>query len=104
MESAGRPSRAALARCGAMVVPAAPYAPLTRAAVAMIPCDDSLDPQRFCVWWAHSWLATLVGAPAVLAFGCHATFTIRSRRPVTLAAVPRVLTCVGLRAASAPVY
>ena len=105
MESAGRPSQAVLALwCGAMVVPAATYAGLTLAAVAAIPCDVSLDPQRFCVWWAHSWLATVAGAPAVLAFGCYATFATRSRRPVAFAAVLLVLTCLGLRAASAPVY
>jgi hypothetical protein len=103
VQLAGQPSRHALTLwCGAMVVPAAVYAVLTLVAVAAIRCDVSVDPQRFCVWWAHSWLPTVVGVPGVLAFGCYASFATGSRRPVALAAILLVITCAGLRAAAAP--
>ena len=83
--------------------PAAAYAAATLAALFAVDCDWSLDPQRFCVWWSHSWLPTAVGLPAVLALGCWASMERRSGRPVLVAAGMVVLTCVYLRGAAAPV-
>jgi hypothetical protein len=98
------PFRAPLVRWSAIaVVPAAAYAALTLAALFAIDCDVSRDPQRFCVWWSHSWLPTALGIPAVLAFGCYATLERDSRRPVIIAAALVVLTCAYLRGAAAPV-
>ena len=95
--------RAPLVRwCALAVVPAAAYAALTLAALFGIDCDASLDPQRVCVWWRHSWLPTAVGMPAVLALGCYASLERESRRPVVVAAVLVVLTCAYLRGAAAP--
>jgi len=95
--------RAPLARwCALTVLPAAAYAAVTLAALFRIDCDASLDPQRFCVWWSHSWLPTTLGIPAVLAFGCYASLERGIRRPVTVAAVLVVLTCAYLRGAAAP--
>ena len=88
--------------CVIAALPACGYAIATLAAIEAIPCDVSLDPQRFCAWWEHSALPTLVGLPAVLAFGCYASLETASRRPVTVAAVLVVLTCAGLREAAAP--
>jgi hypothetical protein len=100
----GMPARAPLARwCGLAVLPAGAYAALTLVALFGIDCDVSLDPQRFCVWWRHSWLPTTLGLPAVLAFGCYASLERESPRPVIVAAVLVVLTCLYLRAAAAPV-
>jgi hypothetical protein len=96
--------RAPLARwCALAVVPAAAYAALTLAALFGTDCELSLDPQRFCVWWGHSWLPTTLGMPPVLAFGCYASVERESRRPVIVAAVLVVLTCVYLRGAAAPI-
>ncbi len=89
--------------CGVSALLAGAYAFATLATIEAIPCELSLDPQRFCVWWEHSQLATLVGLPAVLAFGCYASLETASRRPVTVAAVLVVLTCIGLREAATPV-
>jgi hypothetical protein len=89
--------------CALAVVPAAAYAALTLAALFGVDCDVSLDPQRFCVWWSHSWLPTALGMPAVLAFGCYASVERDSPRPAIVAALLVVLTCVYLRAAAAPV-
>jgi hypothetical protein len=97
-------ARAPLARwCGLAVLLAGAYAALTLVALFGIDCDVSLDPQRFCVWWHHSWLPTTLGLPAVLAFGCYASLERASPRPVIVAAVLVVLTCVYLRGAAAPV-
>jgi hypothetical protein len=85
------------------VFPAAGYAALTLVVLFRIDCDVSLDPQRFCVWWDHSWLPTTLGLPAVLAFGWYASRERDSPWPVVAAAVLVVLTCVYLRAAAAPV-
>ena len=99
-------SRAALAAwCAAVVAIAGAYAFATLAAIMHIHCEYSVDPQRFCVWWAHSALPTLVGVPAVLAFGCYASASTLSRRPVTIAAAMVWLVCLGLRqAAEADLY
>jgi hypothetical protein len=86
--------------CAAMVLVAGAYAATTLAAILALPCDFSLDPQRFCVWWGHSALPTLVGVPAVLGLGCYASVAARSRRPVTIAAGLVVLVCVSLREAA----
>ena len=95
------PRRAALAACCAGVVLAAgAYAYVTLSALLAIPCERSLDPQRFCVWWGHSALPTLLGVPAVLAFGCYASFTTRSPRPVVLAGALVILVCLGLEEAA----
>jgi hypothetical protein len=100
----GMLARAPLARwCGLAVLPAGAYAALTLVALFGIDCDASLDPQGFCIWWRHSWLPTTLGLPAVLAFGCYASLERESPRPVIVAAVLVVLTCVYLRAAAAPV-
>jgi hypothetical protein len=88
--------------CALAVVPAAMYAAVTLAALFAIDCDVALDPQRFCVWWGHSWLPTALGMPAVLAFGCYASAERDSPRPAIVAAVLVVLTCLYLRAAAAP--
>ena len=88
--------------CVLAMVPAAAYAALTLAALFAIDCDVSLDPQRFCVWWGHSWLPTAIGLPATLAFGCWASHVRGSRRPAVAAAVLVVLTCLYLRGAAAP--
>lgn len=99
-----QPLRAPLARwCALAVAPAAVYAALTLAALFSVDCDVSRDPQRFCVWWSHSWLPTVLGIPAVLAFGCYATLERGSRRPVTVAAVLVVLISAYLRGAAAPI-
>jgi hypothetical protein len=96
--------RPALARwCAVAVLPAAAYAALTLAALFGTDCELSPDPQRFCVWWGHSWLPTTLGIPAVLGFGCYASVERASRRPVIVASVLVVLTCVYLRGAAAPV-
>jgi hypothetical protein len=93
--------RAALtAWCAAVVLLAGAFAFATLSEILAIPCDRSLDPQRFCAWWGHSALPTLLGMPAVLAFGWYASAVARSRRPVTLAGVLVALTCVGLRQAA----
>jgi len=103
MPAAGQHGSSGLrAWCALVVAPAAAYAALTLAALFAIDCDLALDPQRFCVWWGHSWLPTTFGLPASLAFGCWATHATGSRRPVALAAVLVVLTCLYLRAAAAP--
>jgi len=104
MVSGMHPLRPPLVRwCALAVAPAATYAALTLSALFGVECDVSRDPQRFCIWWSHSWLPTALGMPAVLAFGCYATLERDSRRPVTVAAVLVVLTCAYLRAAAAPV-
>jgi predicted lipase len=92
---------AALAAWCAGAVLAGAYAFDTLATVSALPCEVSLDPQRFCVWWGHSALPTLLGVPAVLAFGCYASLTAGSRRPVTVAAALVVLVCLSLRQAAA---
>jgi hypothetical protein len=95
------PRHVALAAyCAAAVLAAGAYASVTLAAIAALPCELSLDPQRFCVWWGHSALPTLVGVPAVLALGCYASLAGSSRGPVTIAAVLVVLVCLGLREAA----
>jgi hypothetical protein len=106
MQLSGRhPRGAALALwCGGVVTAAGAYAFVTLSQIAAIRCDLSLDQQRFCVWWQHSALPTIVGMPAVLAFGCYASLTAGSRRHVTIAGVLVVLICLGLRQAAAPVY
>ena len=78
------------------------YAFATLSAILAIPCDHSLDPQRFCVWWGHSALPTLLGVPAVLGFGCYASIASGSRRPVAIAGALVVLVCLGLDGAAAP--
>ena len=90
--------------CGGVVTAAGAYAFVTLAQLAAIRCDLSPDPQRFCVWWQHSALPTIAGIPAVLALGCYASFTARSRSQVTVAGVLVVLVCLGLRHAAGPVY
>jgi hypothetical protein len=103
-EHAAVAHRGDVQRCYVLaVVPAAAYAALTLAALFGIDCDVALDPQRFCVWWGHSWLPTALGLPAVLAFGCYASVERDSPRPAIVAAALVVLTCVYLRAAAAPV-
>jgi hypothetical protein len=98
------PAGASLSRwCVLAVTPAAAYAALTLSALFSIHCEWSLDPQRFCVWWSHSWLPTTVGLPAVLALGCWASRERGSPRPAVAAAVMVVLTCLYLRGAAAPV-
>ena len=99
-------SPAALAAwCAAVVAIAGAYAFATLAAIVEIPCEHSLDPQRFCVWWAHSSLPTVAGMPAVLAFGCYVSASTHSRRPVTIAGALVWLVCLGLRrAAMADLY
>jgi hypothetical protein len=94
------PRRALAAYCAVAVLLAGAYASATLAAIVALPCEYSLDPQRFCVWWGHSALPTLAGVPAVLGLGCYASLSTRSRRPVTLAAALVVLVCVGLREAA----
>jgi hypothetical protein len=95
--------RAALAAfCAAVVLLAGTYAFVTLSAILAIPCERSPDPQRFCVWWGHSAAPTLIGLPAVLAFGCYASFTAGSRRPAAIAGALVALTCLGLREAAAP--
>ena len=95
--------RAALAAfCAGVVLLSGAYAFATLSAILSIPCERSPDPQRFCVWWAHSAAPTLIGVPAVLALGCYASFTAGSRRPVAIAAALVALTCIGLREAAAP--
>jgi hypothetical protein len=89
--------------CLLAVTPAAAYAAVTLTALFSVPCERSLDPQRFCVWWSHSWLPTTVGLPAVLALGCWASRERGSPRPAVAAAVMVVLTCLYLRSAAAPV-
>jgi hypothetical protein len=86
--------------CAAVVLVAGTVAFATLSPILALPCDHSLDPQRFCAWWGHSALPTLVGMPAVLAFGCYASATARSARPVTIAGVLIALTCLGLRRAA----
>jgi len=86
--------------CACAVAAAGAYALATLAAILAVPCEHSLDPQRFCAWWGHSALPTLLGVPAVLAFGCYASANARSRAPVTIAAVLVVLVCAGLRKAA----
>jgi hypothetical protein len=85
------------------VAPAAVYAGLTLGALFGVECEWSLDPQRFCAWWSHSWLPTAIGMPLCLAFGCWAGVASGSRRPPVIAAVLVVLTCLYLRGAAAPV-
>ena len=85
------------------VAAAAVYAAFTLAALFGIDCGVSRDPQRFCVWWGHSWLPTAVGLPAVLAFGCYASAERVSPRPAILAALLVALTCLYLRGAAAQV-
>jgi hypothetical protein len=86
--------------CAGVVGAAGAYAFATLAKLLAIPCELSADPQRFCVWWGHSSLPTVLGVPAVLAFGCYASAHVRSRRPVTIAGVLVVAVCVGLRQAA----
>ena len=81
--------------CAAVFVAAGAVAFATLSAILALPCDHSLDPQRFCAWWGHSALPTLVGMPAVLAFGCYASATARSPRPVTIAGGLVALTVPG---------
>ena len=88
--------------CAFIVVLAGGCAYATLAAILAIPCDLSPDPQRFCAWWRHSTLPTVLGMPAVLAFGCYATLTAGRRGPVVIAGVLVMLTCLGLREAAAP--
>jgi hypothetical protein len=99
-----RLSAALAAWCAGAVLAAGAYAFDTLATVSALPCEVSLDPQRFCVWWGHSALPTLLGVPAVLAFGCYASLTTRSRRPVTVAAALVVLVCLSLRQAALPEF
>ena len=96
----GSQRAALIAWCAAVVLLAGTFAFATLSAIVEIPCDRSPDPQRFCVWWGHSALPTLLGMPAVLALGCHASAGARSRRPVTIAGVLVALTCLGLRQAA----
>jgi hypothetical protein len=101
MLGATDPRRAALAACCAgAVLAAGTFSFVTLSEILAIPCERSLDPQRFCVWWGHSALPTLLGVPAVLAFGCYASFTTRSPRPVALAGALVALVCLGLREAA----
>jgi hypothetical protein len=100
MLQAMRLSAALAAWCAGAVLAAGAYAYATLAAILALPCEFSLDPQRFCVWWGHSALPTLLGVPAVLAFGCYASFTTGSRRPVTVAAALVVFVCLSLRQAA----
>ena len=86
--------------CAAVVLVAGTVAFATLAAILALPCDHSLDPYRFCAWWEHSALPTLIGMPAVLAFGCYASATAGSRRQVTIAGVLVALICLGLRRAA----
>ena len=88
--------------CAVIVVLAGGCAYATLAAILAIPCDLSPDPQRFCAWWRHSTLPTVLGMPAVLAFGCYASLTERRRWPITIAGVLIALTCVGLLQAAGP--
>ena len=95
-----RLERAALpAWCAGVVMLAGAYAFDTLAALVALPCDVSLDPQRFCGSWGHSALPTLLGVPAVLAFGRYASLTTVRRRPVTVAGALVVLVCLSLREA-----
>jgi len=97
------PRRVPLAAyCAGVVLAAGACAAATLLPILAIPCDRSLDPQRFCVWWAHSAAPTLAGVPGVLALACYASMTRHSRRPVTVAGVLVALVCLGLRAAAAP--
>jgi hypothetical protein len=97
--------RAALpAWCAGVVLVAGAYAFDTLATLVTLPCEVSLDPQRFCVWWSHSALPTLVGVPAVLAFGCYASLTAGRRRPVAVAGALVVLVCLWLREAAFPEF
>jgi len=73
---------------------------VTLSAIVALPCDRSLDPQRFCVWSQHSAPPTLLGVPAVLALGCYASLAAGSRRAVTIACVLVVLVCLGLSEAA----
>jgi hypothetical protein len=91
------------ARCAAATLPAAAYAGLTLASLFALRCEWSLDPQRFCVWWSHSWLPTTVGLPAVLALGWWASRERGTARPAVVAALLVVLTCLYLRGAAAQV-
>ena len=90
--------------CAVTVLLAGAYAALTLASIAELPCETSLDPQRFCVWWEHSRLSTVLGVPGVLALGWYASAISHSRRPVTVVGVLVVLTCLALRQAAAPVF
>jgi hypothetical protein len=86
--------------CAGVVLVAGAYAYATLAAIVALPCELALDPQRFCVWWGHSALPTLLGVPAVLAFGCYASFAAGSRRPVAVAGALVVFVCLSLRQAA----
>jgi hypothetical protein len=86
--------------CAAVVLAVGGYAFATLAELLALPCERSLDPQHFCVWWGHSALPTVVGVPAVLGFGCYASVTAGSRRPVTVAGALVVLVCLSLRQAA----
>jgi hypothetical protein len=86
--------------CAAVVLLAGTFAFATLSAILDIPCDRSPDLQRFCAWWGHSALPTQLGMPAVLAFGCYASASAGSRRPVTIAGVLVAITCLGLRQAA----
>jgi hypothetical protein len=86
--------------CAGVVAAAGAYGIVTLAAILGVSCEESLDPQRFCAWWGHSALPTLIGVPGVLAFGCYASASARSRAPVTVAGVLVVLVCAGLREAA----
>lgn len=88
------------AYCAALVVLTGAYAVVTMSAIVALPCDRSLDPQRFCVWWQHSAPPTLLGIPAVLGLGCYASLAAGSRRPVTVACVLVALVCHGLSQAA----
>jgi hypothetical protein len=97
--------RAALpAWCAGVVLLVGAYAFDTLAALLELPCDVSLDPQRFCAWWAHSALPTLIGVPAVLGFGVYASLTTGRRRPVVVAGALVVLVCLWLRHAALPEF
>ena len=86
--------------CAGVVAAAGAYGIATLAAILAVSCERSLDPQRFCAWWGHSALPTLLGVPGVLAFGCYASANTRSRAPVTIAGVLVVLVCAGVRKAA----
>jgi len=88
--------------CTVVVLLAGAWAFVTLSAIVGNHCERSPDPQRFCVWWAHSEAPTLIGIPAVLVLGCYASLSSRRRGPVAIAGLLVVLTCLGLRKAAAP--
>ena len=106
MRIPGVPSRAELAAwCLVSVGAAGLHALTVLTAIEATSCAYSLDPARFCAWWEDSGRApAFVGVPAVLAFGCYASFTLRRRRPVVLAGLLVMASGLGLQMAAAPVF